>query len=173
MYLVIAAAVAVFAYAVWNWAGETAPAPAPLAREEGPLTVSAQVDYVVDGDTIRLTTGEYVRLLGIDAPEAEGQDGTPAECHAAEAAIALQTIAPPGTTITLTRDQTQDAVDHWGRMLAYVGTQHVPDAAEQLLRNGDARFYVPSGAAPLTRAGDYVAAQAAAQRDRAGMWGCP
>lgn len=29
----------------------------------------ADVDYVVDGDTIRLDSGTYVRLIGIDAPE--------------------------------------------------------------------------------------------------------
>ena len=27
------------------------------------------MDYVVDGDTIRLTNGRYVRLIGIDTPE--------------------------------------------------------------------------------------------------------
>jgi endonuclease YncB( thermonuclease family) len=35
---------------------------------------AASVDYVVDGDTIRLRSGVYVRLIGIDTPE-EGQCG--------------------------------------------------------------------------------------------------
>ena len=35
---------------------------------------AAPVDYVVDGDTIRLRSGVYVRLIGIDTPE-EGQCG--------------------------------------------------------------------------------------------------
>lgn len=30
---------------------------------------AAPVDYVVDGDTIRLRSGVYVRLIGIDTPE--------------------------------------------------------------------------------------------------------
>jgi endonuclease YncB( thermonuclease family) len=30
---------------------------------------AADVDYVVDGDTIRLQSGVYVRLIGIDTPE--------------------------------------------------------------------------------------------------------
>ena len=30
---------------------------------------AAKVDYVVDGDTIRLQSGVYVRLIGIDTPE--------------------------------------------------------------------------------------------------------
>ena len=30
---------------------------------------AATVDYVVDGDTIRLRSGVYVRLIGIDTPE--------------------------------------------------------------------------------------------------------
>ena len=33
-----------------------------------------QVDYVVDGDTVRLSNGTYVRLIGIDTPEV-GQCG--------------------------------------------------------------------------------------------------
>jgi endonuclease YncB( thermonuclease family) len=35
---------------------------------------AASVDYVVDGDTIRLRSGVYVRLIGIDTPEV-GQCG--------------------------------------------------------------------------------------------------
>ena len=30
---------------------------------------AVMVDYVVDGDTIRLGSGTYVRLIGIDTPE--------------------------------------------------------------------------------------------------------
>ena len=30
---------------------------------------AAPVDYVVDGDTIRLRSGVYVRLIGIDTPK--------------------------------------------------------------------------------------------------------
>lgn len=33
------------------------------------MAVVADVDYVVDGDTIRLDSGTYVRLIGIDTPE--------------------------------------------------------------------------------------------------------
>lgn len=29
----------------------------------------ARLDYVVDGDTVRLQSGRYVRLIGIDTPE--------------------------------------------------------------------------------------------------------
>ncbi|KRE94025.1 hypothetical protein ASG76_11500 [Nocardioides sp. Soil774] len=35
---------------------------------------AASVAYVVDGDTIRLSSGTYVRLIGIDTPEV-GQCG--------------------------------------------------------------------------------------------------
>ncbi len=33
---------------------------------------AATVDYVVDGDTIRLRSGVYVRLIGIDTPRSRG-----------------------------------------------------------------------------------------------------
>src|SRR4051794_12817340 len=40
--------------------------PAPVAFEQGTM---AQVERVVDGDTLLLTSGQRVRLLGVDTPE--------------------------------------------------------------------------------------------------------
>jgi endonuclease YncB( thermonuclease family) len=39
------------------------------ADDDGPRAYAAPVNYVVDGDTIRLRSGVYVRLIGIDTPE--------------------------------------------------------------------------------------------------------
>lgn len=137
--------------------------PAPASA---PYTEQAQVDYVVDGDTVRLTDGSYVRLLGIDAPEVE-----PEQCWSQEATTALSVITPPGTTVTLTRDPTQEPHDRYGRTLAYLGTDQVPDAAEQLLRQGAARTYTYDD--PPQRAAAYALTQAAAQHDHVGVWTCP
>lgn len=143
----------------------------PGAARPAPLQAQGTVDYVVDGDTLRLTDGRYVRLLGIDAPEAERQDGTPADCWAQEAATALHTLAPPGTPVTLTQDPSQDAVDRWGRMLAYVDAgPAVPDVAEELLRQGAARTYTYR--TPVARATDYWVWEGIAQQGPVGLWTC-
>ena len=42
-----------------------------LTFAAGPAN-AATVDYVVDGDTIRLRSGVYVRLIGIDTPRSRG-----------------------------------------------------------------------------------------------------
>lgn len=135
-----------------------------------PLQAQGTVDYVVDGDTLRLRDGRYVRLLGIDAPEAEGQDGTPAECWAAEAATALHTLAPPGTVVTLTQDPGQDAIDRYGRMLAYVQAGGITDVGEELLRQGAARTYTYR--TPVERATDYWVWEGIAQQGPVGLWTC-
>jgi micrococcal nuclease len=69
-----------------------------------------QVSKAVDGDTIRLSTGESVRLLNIDTPE-RGQYGW------AEA-TARMTELVSNRTVALEADQTDK--DRYGRLLRYV-----------------------------------------------------
>lgn len=96
---------------------------------------AATVDYVVDGDTIRLTTGAYIRLIGIDTPEV-GQCG-------ADAATTKLTrmIAGNGNKVRLGNPATVDDTDRYGRLLRYVmvGTR---DTGKTLIRKGlaDARY---------------------------------
>ncbi|CAG0909302.1 unnamed protein product, partial [Cyprideis torosa] len=46
--------------------------------------LSIEVEAVIDGDTLKLTSGEFVRLIGIDAPEI-GHNGKASQPHAQEA----------------------------------------------------------------------------------------
>lgn len=75
---------------------------------------TATVEWVVDGDTLRLTDGRVVRLVQIDAPE----DGT--DCFGRDATRALISLAPKGARVTLERDRALDATDTYGRLLRYV-----------------------------------------------------
>jgi micrococcal nuclease len=75
---------------------------------------SATVDYVNDGNTLRTTSGERIRLLQIDAPELHG------DCYGKAALAALKRLAPPGTRVTLLRDRALDSTDRYGRRLRYV-----------------------------------------------------
>lgn len=81
---------------------------------------TAVVEYVYDGDTIRVTLdGEStrVRLLNIDAPE-EPRDGEPGECLAGDATAVLEGLLPPGTEVVLVQDEVTH--DQYGRLLAGV-----------------------------------------------------
>lgn len=75
------------------------------------------VARVIDGDTIETGDGDRVRLVQIDAPEAD--EG---ECYAQQAAAAVSDLIPPGTVISLESDPRLDDVDRFGRLLRYVHT---------------------------------------------------
>ena len=54
---------------------------------------------VVDGDTIVVSTGAYVRFLQIDTPELSSN-----ECYATAARAALERLLPVGSRLRLVRD---------------------------------------------------------------------
>lgn len=70
-----------------------------------------RVDYVVDGDTIRLTSGTYVRLIGIDTPEV-------GECGYGRAKRVLDRWV--GGNVRLVNPAGVDNADRYGRLLRYV-----------------------------------------------------
>lgn len=72
---------------------------------------AALVDYVVDGDTIRLGSGTYVRLIGIDTPEV-------GECGYEAAKAALDQMVGPN--VELPNPLSVDDKDRYGRLLRYV-----------------------------------------------------
>ena len=132
---------------------------------------AAQVIAVVDGDTIKVRVAgrrETVRLIGIDTPESK-RPHTPVECGAKHAAAAMTRLLA-GRTVTLRPDPTQDALDRYGRTLAYVELAGGGDAGETMIRNGWATVYV-YGRVPFQRVRAYRAAAAFAERRRAGVQG--
>lgn len=89
---------------------------------------TAKVLRVIDGDTFVLTTGEKVRLLGVDTPELNSKDSRE-KLLAQQAALITKNFAE-GKTIKLTSDKVSPsgrdlergniwAVDIFGRTLAY------------------------------------------------------
>jgi endonuclease YncB( thermonuclease family) len=69
---------------------------------------------VIDGDTIDLDSGERIRLVQIDAPEAKG------ECYGKKAGKVLRELLPAGAEVRLEADPRLDDVDRYGRLLRYV-----------------------------------------------------
>jgi micrococcal nuclease len=142
-------------------------------RDDGGSSSGARVARVIDGDTIavRVDGGHErsVRLLGIDTPETH-RPGTPIECGGPEASANMARLAPPGTAVALERDPSQDRVDRYGRLLAYV---RLPDgrlAEEEQLTAGWATVYVFAGR-PVARDPAFRRAQAAARAAGRGVWG--
>lgn len=78
----------------------------------------AIVDYVIDGDTIVLASGEKVRYIGIDTPELGKPGQQDDECLALEAKVRNQQLLEEGG-LKLIKDSGADK-DKYGRLLRYV-----------------------------------------------------
>lgn len=140
-----------------------------------PGRTHARVVRVADGDTItvRREVGEKVkvRLLGIDAPESTTLRRGHAECGGQEAKALMQRLAAQHPRVTLVSDPTQDAVDRYGRQLAYVvPTGGGPSFQERVLEAGWAQVYVFRESSPPARTSRFRAAAAQARGERRGVW---
>jgi micrococcal nuclease len=138
-----------------------------LAQTSPPATVTR----VVDGDTLVARLGDgteiTVRLIGIDTPETV-QPGTPVECGAEQASVAMRQLAE-GQQVNLVSDPTQDAVDRFGRSLFYVDRTDGVDVGEEMLRAGWADVFVFEQ--DFQRLSRYRAARSEARDAEAGVWG--
>jgi micrococcal nuclease len=125
-----------------------------------PRPQAAIVSKVVDGDTIRVTTGKRVRLVQIDAPELHLR-----ECYGDRARSELEELLPRGRRVRLELDAKLDQVDEHGRQLAYVFAGDTNANVEQV-RRGAARLFFYHG-----RRGRYAdqLVQAARQARDAGL----
>jgi len=125
---------------------------------------------IVDGDTLVVTGGVRVRLIGINTPESV-DPRRPVECFGKEAASALAGLVPPGTPVRLTYDV--DRKDDFGRTLAYLYRQSdglFVNAA--LLEQGFAHqaTFPPN----VAHVGEFAALARQARAANAGLWGaCP
>lgn len=89
--------------------------------------------YVYDGDTIRLTDGRKVRLIGIDTPEL-GHDGKPDQPLAKQAKERLERLAKPYLKVQLRYDEQRR--DSYGRTLAHVFLRDGTNVQRDLLSSG-------------------------------------
>ncbi len=154
-----------------------APAPPPPVAPSTPTsaahTAKARVVRVIDGDTlkVRLTTGQTVtvRLIGIDTPETR-KPGTPVQCGGLDATARMKKLAlrnGSGRSVTLRSDPTQDRVDRFGRVLAYVNAG-ATDFGRTMVSSGWAKVYVFERS--FQRAAAYRRAQASGKAHRRGVW---
>ncbi|WP_460368703.1 thermonuclease family protein [Pseudomonas sp. Tul1A2] len=118
---------AFFVSAIWlSGAQAFCPAPAGLT--------SVAVQRVVDGDTLRLSDGRSVRMIGLNTPEL-GRQGRSDEPFAVAARKRLQALvdASGGRVGLLPGKQ---AKDHYGRTLAHVYSASGANLEAQMLADG-------------------------------------
>lgn len=147
-------------------AADPTSSPTANVSEPEPAGEVVSVARIVDGDTVELSDGRTVRILGIDTPEIH--NGT--QCWGPEASrFAEENLA--GRNVRLVADPTQDAVDPYDRMLGYLvlpeGTNYSVLAAEA----GAAFAYTSGEPAQLTP--QVTAAEAQARAAGRGVWGPP
>ena len=120
----------------------------PLLARECPadrIHETATVETVVDGDTLRLTDGRLVRLIGINTPELS-RKGIPAdEPFARQAKLAVELLLSDsryegGMSVGLQYDA--ERKDRHGRTLAHVYLQDGRSLQADLLSNGLAAHIV-------------------------------
>ena len=130
-------------------------------------TFMAEVKQVIDGDTVVLTNGEKVRLIGINAPEKES-DHRLAQPYSLEARLALVALVQNKTV----RIETGlDERDRYGRLLGSLYLPNGEDVQAILLKKGYAVMVVfPPNLKNLDR---YVQAENQAREFGLGVWSEP
>ena len=127
-------------------ASETAE-PAPADPDDG---TTVTVTYVVDGDTVDVSTGETIRIIGIDTPE-RGVCGYSEATDNMEALVLDQLV-------TLTAGA-RDDVDKYGRLLRYVDVDGLDVGLDQIDKGlAVARYDSRDGYGAHTREQQYVGA---------------
>jgi micrococcal nuclease len=135
-----------------------------LLSAAGAANRTAEVRYVIDGDTVVLTDGQHVRLIGINAPEL-GKDGAPDQPVAEQARAGLNALVE-GRRVTLVFEH--ERLDHYGRLLAHVVLPDGSDAERIMLREGLAwAVAVPPDVGNISV---YLAAENEARAAHRGVW---
>ncbi len=141
------------------------PPPLPPVVELPP-GLDTTVERVIDGDTLVVSGGYRIRLIGVDTPETK-DPRRPIQCFGQEASTFLTDLLPQGTGIRLVGDV--EARDIYDRTLAYA--YRLPDGLfvnADLVRQGYARLLtIPPNVAHADEL--VVLAQQAREAGR-GLW---
>lgn len=144
--------------------------PSPHLGEDATLSEGIyRVERVVDGDTLKLTNGETVRLIGIDTPETV-KPGTAVERFGREA-TAFTTTFLENHSFQVRLSFDSDRRDKYGRLLAYVwaGDRLLN---EELVRAGLARVETQYSYSRAMK-DRLLIAESEARKDRRGIWSLP
>lgn len=140
------------------------PIAAPAVSVPAKLSsVTYLVSEVVDGDTIKLSNGETVRLIGVDTPETV-HPNKPVEKFGREASAFTKQLLL-GKQVRLEYDQ--DTRDRYQRLLAYVYLPDGTSANEQIVASGFGYAYTQF---PFKYMERYREIEKRARAQRRGLW---
>ncbi len=134
----------------------------PPTGLDGPMNVVR----VVDGDTIKVSTGVTVRLIGIDTPETV-DPRTPLQCFGREALLHAHQLLD-STSVSLEYDASQGRLDRYGRTLAYVWMSDGRMFNESMIADGFAHEYTYN--LPYRYQSEFIAAERSARNAGRGLW---
>lgn len=144
---------------------QVAPSPRPKPSPPiGNFLTGLQTAKVIDGDTIRLASGERVRLIGVNAPETH-HPRIPKEPYGDEATQCLKDILG-GQRVRL--EVGVDPRDRYKRLLAHVYTESGVYVNSELLKMGCAKLFVMG--ANVNHLFELVKAQEKGRREQRGVW---
>ena len=129
--------------------------------------IMAQVERVIDGDTIRVRfegKSHTVRLMGVDTPETKHP--TKAVQFFGREATAFTKAHLEGKLVALARDRTGDTVDRYGRLLRYVLLDG-DNFNARLIREGYAHAYRRF---PFSKRTEFIQLEDQARRRGIGLW---
>ncbi len=103
-----------------------------------------KVRYVIDGDTVVLSNGEHVRLIGVDTPEIKSKYHPKNDYYAIEAKEYASKVLT-GKKVFLREEELQSHEDKYGRRLAYIFLEDGTFFNRELVRLGYAKpiYYFP------------------------------
>ena len=135
-----------------------------LGCTSGPETLTGVVNTVVDGDTIRLESGETIRYLLVDTPEStNGAD----DCYGTESAQFNRDLVL-GKEVSVTFDPAE-MEDRFGRLLGYVEVDGIEVNTRLVERGFACVLYIPP--AGEERRSEFEALERMAQAQNRGLWG--
>jgi micrococcal nuclease len=125
---------------------------------------AVRVKHVVDGDTLLLTNGERVRLIGVDTPETKHPQ-KPVE-HFGEEAYRFTQRMVEGKKVRLEYDQTRR--DRYGRILAYVYLMDGTFLNAEIIKQGYGFAYTKY---PFKYLNEFRKYEREARENGNGLWG--
>lgn len=131
---------------------EIPPTSLPATEEPTQPPLILFVASVTDGDTVKMSDGEIVRIIGIDTPEMD-------QCGGVEAKMTLAGMIG-NREVVLVKDEMTDDRDQYGRLLRYIEYEGM-DIGLKLIKQGLANSYMYDShlGYPYSRESEYHAVQ--------------
>lgn len=119
----------------------------------------AVISSVIDVDTVEITTGEKIRLIGVDGPELN-------ECYGTHGKNYLESLLL-NKTIVLEMDSVNENADKYDRLLRYIKSNN-ENINLNIVQNGYAEFY---NEYPSVYTDEFLKAENNAKINKYGLWG--